>query len=124
MSAAEFHNAAFRSDGSGATCPGCQGIGTTSPEMVQHGNKDSEANFHKASADPNTILTPSGAYGPACPTCTGHGKVYEHTAESLSKQRLAATDEYNKTKSPDANAKRQRARQSESKVRAALKELE
>ena len=124
MSAAEFHTSAFRGDGSGATCPSCSGVGTQTHMAIDHNSDEGIANFARAARMPGTVLTHSGHYGPACDTCFGNGKVFEHTAETLSKQRLAATEEYRKTKSPEANAKRQRTRQSESKVRAALKELE
>jgi hypothetical protein len=120
VSLAEFQNAAFRGDNSGAVCPECSGLGTATPQTIEHGNPLSELAFTQAARNGNTILTPTGHYGPACESCGGHGKVYSEDAVRLGQKRAEAGRRYNETKDQADNISHVRLRQKESKVHHAL----
>ena len=75
MSDPEFKDGLWRADGTGVTCPKCQGNGTTRPRQLIRGDKKSEAHFKNAAGKFETVFGPAG-YGPACKTCLGTGKLH------------------------------------------------
>lgn len=73
----EFHLAKWEADGSGSVCPGCQGLGTPSPKKPNFKTKKGQEHLLGVlNEPPYGVMTASGAYGPACSTCNGSGKVY------------------------------------------------
>lgn len=75
MSAPDFHESVWRSDGTGVDCPKCAGAGTTKPRQLIRGDKKSEAHFKAAAGKFETVFGPAG-YGPACKNCKGTGKLH------------------------------------------------